>query len=79
MLQDIGRASRRGSRQIREPEAVHRRACCSRAYTQPRRHRFSRAADEKPKSLEQWDTLEIALPGPRDGNPFLDVELDGHI
>ena len=29
----------------------------------------------KPAALEQWDTLEIELPGPSDGNPFLDVEL----
>jgi hypothetical protein len=35
------------------------------------------AAGEQPKSLEQWDTLEIALPGPAEGNPFLDVELTG--
>lgn len=27
------------------------------------------------ESLEQWDTLEIELRGPREGNPFLDVEL----
>ena len=25
--------------------------------------------------VEQWDVQEITLPGPRDGNPFLDIQL----
>ena len=26
-------------------------------------------------SVEQWDVFEAALPGPADGNPFVDVQL----
>lgn len=29
------------------------------------------------KLVEQWGLFEIELPGPQDGNPFLDVELSG--
>jgi hypothetical protein len=28
-----------------------------------------------PSRLEQWDTLELELSGPEDGNPFVDVQL----
>ncbi|HSV16350.1 MAG TPA: DUF5060 domain-containing protein [Tepidisphaeraceae bacterium] len=28
-----------------------------------------------PLKVEQWGRFEVALPGPREGNPFLDVEL----
>ena len=27
------------------------------------------------RTVEQWDIFELSLDGPRDGNPFLDVEL----
>ncbi|NPV46803.1 MAG: DUF5060 domain-containing protein [Armatimonadetes bacterium] len=28
-------------------------------------------------SVEQWDVFELALEGPRDGNPSVDVSLQG--
>src|SRR5262245_26511298 len=35
-----------------------------------------RAANaEKPATLEKWGTVEVELPGPTDGNPFIDVEI----
>jgi len=76
MLQDIRRASRRGAWQrhvIRSCAAIILFACVyatASAQVQP-------PADTKPGSLEEWDTLEIELPGPAGGNPFLDVELTG--
>src|SRR5436305_1919240 len=35
----------------------------------------STAVSLRPARVEQWDVYEIALPGPRDGNPFVDVTL----
>lgn len=29
--------------------------------------------DAAPQAIEQWEVFEVALPGPADGNPFLDV------
>ena len=28
--------------------------------------------------IEKWDLFEIALPGPSEGNPYLDIELEAH-
>src|SRR5882672_9807398 len=28
-----------------------------------------------PTAVEQWDIFEFSLPGPADGNPFVDVKL----
>src|SRR5256885_4721923 len=33
------------------------------------------APTSAPMKIEQWGRFELALPGPRDGNPFLDVSL----
>lgn len=33
------------------------------------------AAPPPPTSVEQWDVFELALDGPKDGNPFLDVSF----
>jgi hypothetical protein len=32
-----------------------------------------------PASVERWGTFELALAGPRDGNPFTDVELSAEL
>jgi hypothetical protein len=76
MLQDIWRISGRGLKPYRSAIALVAAALvgglCAAAIAED---------VEKPKgdvaSLEQWDTLEIELDGPKDGNPFLDVELSG--
>lgn len=34
-----------------------------------------RLAAAAPATVEQWDIFELSLPGPSDGNPFLEVEL----
>ncbi len=82
MLQDTARTSRCGSWRelgIRLASAVLVIGC-GYALASAAVH----AAEEKPApsqsapgTVEKWDVFEVSLPGPRDGNPFIDVELAG--
>jgi hypothetical protein len=74
MIQDIGRTGLRDPRQVCRGRIgavlVVAGVACAFAI-----HPTRAEEPSKPATLEQWDTLEIELPGPSEGNPFLDVEL----
>ncbi|MGD9636828.1 MAG: DUF5060 domain-containing protein [Pirellulales bacterium] len=76
MLQDIGRNGRRGLSRLRrlwQGLSVLAIWCaCASAWAAVPADVGKTAAP-----IEQWDAFEAALPGPTNGNPFLDVELTG--